>query len=452
MSMSTAASRAAPSIILAVALTATALLAGAARAQVTSRNMEPLAHFNDYPVPPINVAYGYSACWSYIHGDGREYAVLGVGSGTAIYNVTDPASSYRVGFIPGPPSIWREMKSYRNWIYVVTEGTGAGEGLQIIRMTNPEAPVLAASYTTGFTHSHTVSVDTSRALLVCNGTRDFLGNAAGMHVLSLANPEAPVELSRWPAGGGIVPFQQYVHDCVLVGNRLYASAVYIGTERVIDITNPSVPTEVTSWSYPSAYYCHSAWPDASGRWLYVADEQNGQTLRVFDVANIMSPVLVNAFTCNPASIVHNPRVKGNTLYLANYTEGVRVLDISDPVHPAEIAWADSYPGLSGGYGGVWEVCPYFPSGTVIASDMETGLYVYRPQTDYGLLRVKVVDGLGAPIVDQRVNLVSQGDSLRTPADGIVQFAPSPGLHTVRARRFGTFDAQATRTVSVGSHS
>ena len=145
MSMSTAASRAAPSIILAVALTATALLAGAARAQVTSRNMEPLAHFNDYPVPPINVAYGYSACWSYIHGDGREYAVLGVGSGTAIYNVTDPASSYRVGFIPGPPSIWREMKSYRNRIYVVTEGTGAGEGLQIIRMTNPEAPVLAAS-------------------------------------------------------------------------------------------------------------------------------------------------------------------------------------------------------------------------------------------------------------------------------------------------------------------
>ena len=436
--------------VLGAVLVAAALLPGAARAVVPSRNMEQPAHLNEYPVPPPFVSYAYSACWSYIHGDGREYAVLGVASGTAIYNVTDPVNTYRVGFIPGPPSIWREMKSYRNWIYVVTEGYGSGEGLQIIRMTNPESPVLAATYTTNFVRSHTVAVDTARALLVCNGTRDPAGNAAGMHLLSLANPESPSELSRWPAGGGIVPYQQYVHDCVLVGNRLYASAVYIGTERVIDITNPAAPAEVTSWTYPGAFYAHSAWPDASGRWLYVADEQNGQTVRVFDLANLMSPQLVNAFTCNPQSIVHNPRVQGNTLYLANYTEGVRVLDVSDPVHPAEFAWADSYPGLSGGYGGVWEVCPYFPSGTVIASDMESGLYVYRPQTYYGLLRVKVVDGLGAPIADQPVALVSQGDSLRTPADGIVQFAPSPGLHTARARRFGYYDALATRIVTVGS--
>jgi choice-of-anchor B domain-containing protein len=385
-----------------------------------------------------------------VHGDGREYAVLGVASGTAIYNVTDPASTYRVAFIPGPASIWREMKSYRNWIYVVTEGSGSGEGLQIIRMTDPEHPVLAATRTTDFAHAHTVAVDTARALLVCNGTRDAAGNAAGLHVLSRANPASPAELSRWPAGAGTVPYQQYVHDCVLAGNRLYAASIYVGTERVLDITNPAAPVEITSWTYPGAYYTHNSWPDASGRWLYVTDEQNGQTLRVFDLASLASPLLVNGVTSNPQAIIHNAHVKGDELYISNYTEGVRVLDLADPAHPAEFAWADSYPGVSGGYGGVWEVCPFFPSGTVIASDMQSGLYVYRPQRDYGLLRARVVDALGGPLADYDVTLVTQGDSLRTPADGIVQCAPSPGLHTVRARRWGRYDATAARTVGVGS--
>ena len=426
------------------------VLPGDARALVPARNMTLLAHLDEYPVAPPGSQYSYSACWSYVHGDGREYALLGVGSGTAIYNVTDPATTYRVAFIPGPASIWREMKSYRNWIYVVTEGTGSGEGLQIIRMTDPEHPVLAATRTTDFVRSHTVAVDTASALLVCNGTRDASGYAAGLHVLSLADPESPAELSRWPAGAGIVPYQQYVHDCVLAGNRLYAASVYIGTERVLDITNPAAPLELASWTYPGAYYTHNSWPDASGRWLYVADEQNGQTLRVFDVASLASPLLVNGITSNPQAIIHNAHVKGGELYLSNYTEGVRVLDLSDPAHPAEFAWADSYPGVSGGYGGVWEVCPFFPSGTVIASDMQSGLYVFRAQRDYGLLRARVVDALGGPLAGLDVALVTQGDSLRTPADGIVQFAPSPGLHTVRARRWGFYDATASRTVSVGS--
>ena len=444
------AARAAAAAVLGAILTAAALLPRAAWAQVPERNMTLEAHLNEYPVPAPGYPYAYSACWSYIHGDGREYAILGTGTGTAIYNVTNPSLTYRVGFIPGPNSIWREMKSYRNWIYIVTEGIGSAEGLQIVRMTDPEHPVLAASYTTGFTHSHTVSVDTSRALLFCNGTRDGSGQARGMHILSLANPEAPVELARWPAGTGVVSNAQYVHDCYPVGNRLYVASIYVGTERVLDITVPANPTEIASWTYPGAYYTHSSWPDPTQHWLYVTDEQNGQTLRIFDISNLASPVLVNTITSNPQAIVHNPRVKGNTLYLANYTEGVRVLDLTDPVHPAECGWADSYPGVSGGYGGVWDVCPFFPSGTVIASDMETGLYVYAPQSDFGLLRAKVVDAVAQPFPNQRVTLVSQGDSLLTPDDGIVEFAPSPGVHTVRARRFGYYDAQATRTVSVGS--
>lgn len=423
------------------------LLPGTALAQAVTRNLTLEANLNEYPpVAGSPFGAGYSSCWSYIHGDGREYAAIGTTNGTAIYNVTDPDAVYRVGFIPGPYSAWREMKSYRNWIYIVTEGDGPGLGVQVVRMTDPEAPLLVATYTGAFHRSHTVSVDTARALLVCNGTTGASGSA-GLRVLSLANPEAPVEVGAWPAGTPPFTSDLYVHDSVPIGNRLYASSIYAGIQRILDFTNPAAISQVSGWSYPGAF-THNAWPDETGSFLYVTDEVNGEPLKVFDISSPGAPALAGELTANPLAIVHNAHVKGNELYLANYTEGIRVLDLSDPAHPAEFAWGDSYPGPSGGYFGVWGVCPFFPSGTVIASDMQTGLYVYRPVRDYGILRVAVDDG--GPAANVKVRLTTTGDSLVTGSDGIVQFAPNPGLHTVRVSPFGYYDAEAQVMVTPGS--
>jgi len=476
--------------VAAASLVLLVVLAGAVPAQaITTRNVTLLSNRNDYPAPPGTSHINYSACWGYVHGDGREYAIIGVGNGhpnnlgpqgAAIYNVTDPTNPYQVGFIPGPPSQWREMKSYRNWIYIVTEGTGAPNvGLQIVRMTNPESPLLVGTYTTNFIRSHTVSVDTARALLICNGTRS--SNAAtGMRILSIANPEAPVELATWPPIGAYVPPNPdtlYHHDSVPVGNRLYASSIYGGIMRVFDISNPAAPSLIARWSYAGGF-SHNAWPDASGNVLYVTDEVNGQPLKVFDISNLAQPVLVNTLTSNPTAIVHNVHAKDPALYLANYTEGIRVLDISDPRHPAEFAWADSWPGASQGFDGVWEVYPYFPSGTVIASDRSTGLYVYSIQRDYGLLRVEVettapsfgafcsddacccapgpctcdhgADATAAPAEGVKVHLTSTGDSLTTSSDGVAVFAPDPGPHLLLARKFGYFDATAAPTLLAGA--
>jgi len=428
-----------------------------AAGQPVTRNLTLLSHPTDYAPPPGG--QNYSACWSYIHSDGREYAIIGVNgsgtaSGTAIYNVTVPAAPVLVGFILGPPSIWREMKSYRSWIYVVTEGEAAGFGLQVIRMTNPDSPVLATTYNTNFTHSHTVSIDTTRGILICNGTRNAAGLATGMRILALQNPgigatpENPVEIAWWPGGAIPVNDNNYVHDSVPVGNRLFCASIYPGIQRVLDFTNPAAPTQIAAWSYPGGF-THNSWPDASGNFLYVTDEVKGQPLKVFNISNLNAPSLVNAITSNPQAIVHNAHVKGDELYLSNYTEGIRVLDLSDPAHPAEFAWADSYAGPSGGYSGVWAVCPFFPSGTVIASDRNSGLYVYGVVHNYGILRAHVTTG-GFPFPGVEAHLTTLGDSLTTPADGVVQFAPGPGSHTVLAHAFGYYDASATRTVTNGS--
>jgi choice-of-anchor B domain-containing protein len=421
----------------------------AAGAQVTLRNMVLESNRNDYTAN-IN-GDRYSSVWGYVHGDGREYAAIGTNNGTAIYNVTDPANPHQVGYITGPTSLWRNIKSYRNWIYITTEGTGTGEGLQVVSMADPENPVLTSTYTATFNLAHTMHMDTTRALLFVNGPRQFIsGNSYGnvpTRILSLANPAAPVYVGEWDVGGYPT---SYVHDSYERGDTLYFASVYAGRVRVLDNTNPAAPVEINSWTYPGAF-THSLWLDPPSHILYVADEVNGEPLKVFDVHDVMNPVMVNAFTSNPQAIIHNPHVNGDELYLANYTEGVRILDITDPVHPAEFASADSYPGPSGSYYGVWEVYPYFPSGTVIASDMQTGLYVYTPVRNYGIVRVRVIDAdTQLPIPGVDVHLTTQGDSLVTPADGIVQFGPSPGAHTVEAELFGYSNGFANVNVTNGS--
>ena len=461
-------------ILLATCVLVLAVPAAAAPV-VVKRNMDVLANRNDFP--GAGGAVNYSSCWVYVHGNGREFAALGVNTGTAIYEITNPSAPVLKGFIPGPTSVWREIKSYRNWIYVVSEESDSPlAGVQIIRMTNPDQPVLAATYRSDFVESHTVSIDTTRALLVCNGTKDAAGHELGLRLLSLANPEAPVQLARWPAGPGYVPHELYVHDSVPVGNRLYAAMLYSGM-RVFDIANPAAPAEIVDWVYPGVF-AHNSWPDSTGRWLYVTDEMTGEPLKIFDLVNPADPVYVNGITSNPHAIVHNAHVKGRELYLSSYTEGVRVLDLSDPAHPAEFAWMDPFAEPSGGYLGVWEVCPYLPSGNLIASDRHHGLFVLRPQRNYGIVEVQVqaddsamtpttcgLDGCSclpsectcpghAHAVPPGpegaiVRLVTLGDSLAAPPDGKVRFAPFPGIAPIKAGKFGYESANGVAFVQNG---
>jgi hypothetical protein len=74
---------------------------------------------------------------------------------------------------------------------------------------------------------------------------------------------------------------------------------------------------------------------------------------------------------------HNCYEKDGYLYIAHYTEGVRIWDVNNPAAPFEVGYYDTYPGASGGYSGAWNVYPYLPSGRIIASDMQTGLYVLQ---------------------------------------------------------------------------
>ncbi|HET9252834.1 MAG TPA: choice-of-anchor B family protein, partial [Candidatus Eisenbacteria bacterium] len=217
-----------------------------------SRNVTLLSHLDDYGT--------YSALCTYVHSDGREYAVLGTTTGTSIVNVTNPSAAYEVTFIPGITSQWREMKSYGNYIYVTTEAQGGG--IQIVRMTDPENPVLVSTYATNFNRAHTLTLDASRGLLLANGTR-FNAGATGVRILSLANPEAPVEIGVYAT--------DYVHDSWVKNDTLYASCIQSANMRIFDFSDPTNPFDIHGWTYPGAR-THQGEKSQDNRFLYVCDE------------------------------------------------------------------------------------------------------------------------------------------------------------------------------------
>jgi hypothetical protein len=91
-----------------------------------------------------------------------------------------------------------------------------------------------------------------------------------------------------------------------------------------------------------------------------------------------NPVAIGSYI-GPGEIPHNVHVKGNFAHIAHYGGGYRVVDISNPAAPVEVAFfnnrAQTVPGMTH----IWEVYPYFASGKVIASSMQDGLLVTKFQ-------------------------------------------------------------------------
>ncbi len=95
------------------------------------------------------------------------------------------------------------------------------------------------------------------------------------------------------------------------------------------------------------------------------------------MSDLTSPVQVATFTNGNTANDHNLYTLGSLIFEANYRSGLRVFDAADPLAPQEIAFFDTYPEDNEvRYNGLWNVYPYLPSGIVLGSDMEKGLFVW----------------------------------------------------------------------------
>ncbi|MBK9737387.1 MAG: hypothetical protein IPO92_21500 [Saprospiraceae bacterium] len=100
------------------------------------------------------------------------------------------------------------------------------------------------------------------------------------------------------------------------------------------------------------------------------------------ISSFKEPLEAPTFTNNRP---HNPFVKGDTLFLSYYEDGVQMFNISDPLLPKRIAYFDTYTLQNGqGYSvpahdwkGPWGVYPFLPSGCIVVGDISQGLFTFK---------------------------------------------------------------------------
>ena len=299
-----------------------------------------------------------SGCWGYTSPDGRRFALVGNSAGLSIVEVSDPRNSRLVALIPGGRSQWREVKTYRQYLYVSTE---AKTGLDIIDMGDPDRPRKVRTWNTTFDSAHTVWIDEARGLLYANGT------AGGMRVLDLtANPEDPAQVGAFG--------EFYVHDSYTRGNILYASAIVNGFVALLDVADPARIRTLSTFMTGGGT-THNSWLTRDGRYLFTTDERPDSPVEGWDLLDAARPRLVAQYIGRAGTIPHNVMIDGDRLLIAHYTEGVHLLDVSNPERPRVLGIYDTYDGPSMGFNGVWGAYIFPGSNLIIASDIGGGLFV-----------------------------------------------------------------------------
>lgn len=416
-------------------------IAASAFGQATQANFLGNWHDDNLVVVPwLNGRY--NECWGFAQG-GHEYGVLGSTAGLHFIDVTNPTDPVEAFFVEGASSgtsiVHRDFKDYKGYLYAVAD-EGSTATLQIVDIQDlPNSLTEVYNSNEFVVTSHNLFIDTSQAKLY------LLGAQGKTKILDISNPADPVLLGSYPNGSFYMP---YVHDAYIRDNIGIMDCGGDGL-WVIDFSDPASPVLLgTMTDYPGAGYNHSGWLSEDGHYYYMLDETHGSPVKVVDMSDYTDLKVVasiNAFSA-PSQIPHNALIRDNILYVSYYYDGLQAYDITDPLNPERIAYYDTYDGPDDTfYAGAWGVNPFLPSGNILISDIQSGLWVfaaltgeninlYPSSTDFeacadGTVELELIIGDG---FTESVSLEATGAAL----PGSVTFSPNPA------------DPGATVTVSV----
>ena len=350
-----------------------------------SLNVRHLFNWNDVSIPigSQGLQNRYNEVWGY-SADGREYAFLGSTLGVHVFDVTDPMDAVLVDMVLGRHAgegvVHRDYKTYQHYLYATCDQ--GPSSLQIMDLQYlPDSVHLIYDSQELLTRAHNIQIDTLNArLYTCGGSTQF-------SVYSLQDPEAPTLMSDLEADvawwGNTVG---YVHDCHVRDN-----IVWVNDEdgmHVLDLTDPLSPILLGSLTnYPDQGYNHSGWLNEAGTVYAMADETHGSPVKLVDATDLGDLQIVNTLTTgiSPTSVLHNPFYTGDLLHCAYYHDGYSVWDTSDPLQPLLKGFYDTSPVPNGEtWAGAWGTYPFLPSGKILVSDMQTGLWVLEVLDDTGV--------------------------------------------------------------------
>ncbi|HMB68190.1 MAG TPA: carboxypeptidase regulatory-like domain-containing protein, partial [bacterium] len=231
---------------------------------------------------------------------------------------------------------------------------------------------------------------------------------------------------------------------------------YAGRLAILDVTTPgSIPPPLgVIQSYPSAF-THNAWATDDGQFVMTTDEVAGAAIRMWDVSSPAAPAQTDLYQPNPGGTPHNVLIDGDHAYVAHYTAGARIADVSDPYLIRELGYYDTYPvNNSATLDGCWGVFPFFGTtpGLFVASDIETGLHILEYRGPLGTVtgRVTETGSPGVGVAGARVEIVETGVSVLTDGAGNYTLKDTGGAVTLQAEAYGYGTAAVPVTVTAGA--
>ncbi len=323
----------------------------------------------------------------------REFAIVGRVDGTALVEVTDPVNPKYLGDLPlhegAQPSIWREMKVYKNYAFIVSDAAGP-HGIQIFDLTQllsvKDAPVVFKEtvHYDRLGSIHNIVIDTTTGFAYSTSGGEDCGNR--MQIIDINNPLKPT------FAGCSVAESSHDAQCLVYhgptkaydGHQLCLNSAGSQLE-IVDVTDKKNPAIISTATYPSTGYVHQGWFTDDHRYFFMndeGDEGDGRKTRtiVFDLQDLKDPVVAKEYFGPTEAIDHNLYTRGQYVYEANYKAGLRVLDASTPADPKEVAYFDTTPNAenNAAYGGAWNNYPYYKDGVVGISSISEGLFLVRP--------------------------------------------------------------------------
>ena len=371
---------------------------------------------------------------------GKEYALMGLDNGTGIIDISIPTAPLYLGKIPTAtePSSWRDLKVFNNHVFIVSEAEGHGMqvfDLKQLRGLNSKKNFTADFTYTGYGQAHNIAINTETGYAYTAGS-GVAGNGRpgfGIHALNIADPISPVlELQQSDFG--------YTHDAQIVNYKgpdsdHFGKEIYIGSNETkvvfVDVTDKNNPNLISEFEYDSQY-THQSWLTEDHRYALLGDEldeavrkidsdgnpfydlKEGATSRTIaiDINDLDNPILHFNYISDNEAIDHNGYVNGSKFYLANYTSGLRVIDLINIEQKSftEIGYFDTYskdagdhdhnfanttsnsasdPGDHIGkkgadsppFNGAWSVYPFFKSENIIISDINSGLFIVKKKVN-----------------------------------------------------------------------
>jgi choice-of-anchor B domain-containing protein len=281
---------------------------------------------------------------------------------------------------------------YNSHAFIVSEANSHGmQVFDLRRLRNPSnaiIPFTADTTFTGFGSAHNIVINEESGYAYIVGASRSSTYGGGPIFINIQDPVNPFIEGGFAEGG-------YSHDAQVItyngpDTDYTNKEILIGSNEneivIADITDKTNPIVISKITYSNVEYAHQGWFTEDLKYFILGDELDelriGNKTRsiIFDFTDLDNPVYHFDYFGSINAIDHNGYVKDNIYYQANYTGGVRMIDISNIENKSfsEIGFFDTYPNNdNANFNGVWNVYPYFPSGNIILSDIEKGFFVIR---------------------------------------------------------------------------